>query len=134
MGSVLTLDKEVLRQALDRKYASHQQWKGTIIECSNSGVAHSSHSNHGGNRLERRENERRKWESLSDQKIVLQVLARLLNPIVDGSNPRALEITGKFQILQKVTVPSNEGGKLNPLEGSPIYVGVSWSSSKHMYQ
>ena len=70
MGSVLILDKVALRGVMDRKYASQLEQKGAAVECSNSGVAHSSHFSCSGNRLERRENERRKRESLRDQTTV----------------------------------------------------------------
>ena len=68
MGSVLTLDKVALRRVMEKEYTSQRQRKGAAVECSNSGVAHSSRSNRGGNRLERRDRERRKKESLRDQR------------------------------------------------------------------
>ena len=42
MGSVLTLDKVALRRAMEKEYIGQRQRKGAAIECSNSGVAHSS--------------------------------------------------------------------------------------------
>ena len=123
MGSVLTLDKVALRRMMEKEYAGQQQRKGAAVECSNKGVAHSSRSSRGGNRLERRDKERRKRESLRDQRTVSQVLARSLNPFVDGSNPRILGTTGKLQVLQQIAASSAEDGKKNPAEGSPIYVG-----------
>ena len=111
MGSVLTLDKVALRRAMEREYAGQWQRKGAAVECSNSGVAHSSRSSRGGDRMERRDKERRKRESLRDQRTVSQALARSLNPTVDGSDPRTLGTTGKLQILQQVAVSSTENGK-----------------------
>ena len=52
-------------------------------------------------------------------------MARSLNPIVDGSNPRTMGTTGKLQVLQQIAVSSAEDGKKNPAEGSPIYVGIT---------
>ena len=75
--------------------------------------------------LGKKRKERRKRESLRDQRIVSQVLVRSLNPTVDGSDLRTLEITGKLQILQQIAVPNNGKGKLNPTKGSPIYVGIN---------
>ena len=69
-GSILILEKVVLRCAMEKEYIGQQQREKAVVKCSNSGVAHSSHSSHGGNRLERRENERRKWETLRDQRTV----------------------------------------------------------------
>ena len=122
MGSVLTLDKVTLRHAMEREYVGQQQRKGAAVECSNSGVAHCSHSSHGGNRLERRDKERRKRESLRDQRTVSQALARSLNPNVDGSDPRTLGTTGKLQILQQIVVSIHGDGKYNTAEGSLVYV------------
>ena len=110
MGSVLTLDKVALRHAMEKEYADQRQLKGATVECS-SGVAHSSRSSRGGNRLERRDRERRKRESLRDQRTISQVLARSLNPIVDGSDLRTLGTTGKLQILQQIAISSTEDEK-----------------------
>ena len=125
MGSVLTLDKVALKRVMEKEYTGQRQRKGTSIECSNSGVAHSSRSSCGENCLKRRDKERRKWESLRDQRTVSQVLVRSLNLTVDGSDLRTLGTTGKLQILQQVAVSSVEGGKKNPTKGSPIYVGIT---------
>ena len=95
------------------------------VEWSNSGFSHSSCSSRGGNCLERREKERRKRESLTDQRTVSQALVRSLNSIVDGSDPRILEMTRKLQILQPIAVPSIAKGSLNPENGSPTYVGIT---------
>ena len=62
---------------------------------------------------------------MRDQRTISQVLARSLNPTVDGSNPRTLGTTGKLQILQQVAVSSVEDGKKSPAKGSPIYVGIT---------
>ena len=110
---------------MEKEYVGQQQRKKATVECSNSGVAHSSRSSRGGNRLERREKERRKRESLRDQRTVSQVLARSLNSTVGGSDPRTLETTGKLQILQPIAVPNTEEGSLNPEDGSPVYVGIT---------
>ena len=125
MGSVLTLDKVALRRAMEREYAGQRQWKGAAVECSNSGVAHSSRSSRGGTRLERRDKERRKRESLRDQRTVSQVLARSLNPTVDGSDPRTLGTTGKLQILQQIAVSSNEEWEKKSSKRQSIYVGIT---------
>ena len=125
MGSVLTLDKVALRRAMERKYAGQRQQKGAAVECSNNGVAHSSRSSRGGNRLDRRDRERRKRESLRDQRTFSQVLARSLNPTMDGSNPRTLGTTGKLQILQQVAISSTEDGKKNPAKGNLVYVRIT---------
>ena len=111
MGSVLTLDKVALRRMMEKEYAGQRQRKGAAVECSNSGVAHSSHSSRGGNRLERRDKERRKRESLRDQRIVSQVLARSLNPIVDGSNPRTLGTTESCKFCNKLLFPVQKTGR-----------------------
>ena len=55
----------------------------------------------------------------------MQVLARSLNPIVDGSNPRTLGTTEKLQILQQIAISNTKNGKNNPAEGSPVYVGIT---------
>ena len=70
MGSVLTLDKVALRHARWRKSTFGQrQRKVTIVECSNSGFAHSSRSSCGGKLPgKKRQNERRKQEILRDQR------------------------------------------------------------------
>ena len=62
---------------------------------------------------------------MRDQRTVSQILARSLNPTVDGSDPRTLEMTGKLQILQQIAVSSTADGKKNPAQGSPIYVGIN---------
>ena len=95
------------------------------MECSNSGVAHSSHSSHGENCLERREKERRKRESWGDQRTVSQVLARSLNSTEGGSGPRILETTGKLQILDPIVIPSTEEGSPNLAKGNLVYVGIT---------
>ena len=110
---------------MEREYAGQQQRKNAVVECSNSEIAHSSRSSRVGNCLERRDRERRKRESLRDQRTVSQVLARSLNPTVDGSDPRTLGTTGKLQILQQIAVFSTEDGKKNPAKGSPVYVGIT---------
>ena len=69
------------------------------MECNNSGVADSSSSSCAGNRLERKEKEKRKWGSLMDERTVSQVLVQSLNPKMGGSNMRTLESTQKLQIL-----------------------------------
>ena len=125
MGSVLTLDKVALRREMEKEYIWQRQRKVTIVECSNSGFAHSSRSSRGGNYLERRENERRKQEILRDQRTLSQVLVRLLNPTMDGSDPRILETTGKLQILEQIAISSTEDGRPNPAKDSPIYVGIT---------
>ena len=55
----------------------------------------------------------------------MQVLARSLNPTVDGSDLRTLGTTGKLQILQQIVVSSTADGRENPAKGSPIYVGIT---------
>ena len=125
MSSVLTLDKVALRSAMEKEYAGQRQRKGAAVECNNSGVAHSSRSSRGGNRLERIERERSRPESLRDQRIVLQVLARSLNPTLDGSDPRNLGTTGKLQILLQIAVSNTEDERQNPAKGSPVYLGIT---------
>ena len=95
-GSVLILEKVALRRAMEKEYAGQRQRKKAAVECSNGEVVPSSRSSRGGNHLERREKERRKWESLRDQRTASQVLARSLNSTVGGSDPRILETTGKL--------------------------------------
>ena len=96
MVPVLILEKVALKRAMEREDAGQRQQKRATVECSNSGVAHSSHSSRGGNSLEGRERERSKRESFKDQRTVSQVLMRSLNPTVDGSNPRTLRMIGKL--------------------------------------
>ena len=111
VGSVLTLDQVALRRAIEREYAGQRQRKGAAVECSNSGVAHSSRSSRGGDHPERRDKERRERESLRDQRTVLQVLVRSLNPAVDGSDPRTLETTESCRFCNKWLFSSSEEGR-----------------------
>ena len=96
IGSALILGKVALRHVMEKEYGGQRQRKKAAVECSNSGVAHSSHPSCGRNHLERREKERRKRESSRDQRTISQVLARSLNSTVGGSDPRTLETTGKL--------------------------------------
>ena len=59
-SSVLILEKVALRRAMEKEYAGQWQRKKVAVECSHSGIAHSSCFSRGGNRLERREKERKK--------------------------------------------------------------------------
>ena len=125
-GSVLILEKVALRRAMEKEYAGQQQRKKVAVECSNSGVAHSSRSSRGENRLERREKERRKRESLRDQRTVSQVLARSLNSTVGGSES---EDPGDDWEAADFAANScsryNAEGSINPADGSPVYVGIT---------
>ena len=71
-GSVLTIDMAALRQMKEKNIADQrqQQKKKTAVDCSNGGVTQSSRTNRVGNRLERRQKERCKRESLRDQRTI----------------------------------------------------------------
>ena len=62
---------------------------------------------------------------MRDDRTVLQVLARSLNPSEGGSNPRILKTTGKVQKLYKVAASSGCNGSPHHAVGSPLYVVVT---------
>ena len=127
-GSVLTVDMAALRQVKEKLLADQrqQQKKKVAVDCSNNEVTQSSRPNRAGNRLERRQRERCKRESLRDQRTIAQTLARSLNPNEDGSDSRNLAIIGKLQSLQQIFDKSNDrAGISNPLiKSSPEFVGI----------
>ena len=127
-GSVLTIDMAALRQVKEKLLADQrqQQKQKFAVDCSNNGVTQSSRTNRAGNRLERRQRERCKRESLRDQRTIAQTLARSLNPNEDGSDSRNLAIIGKLQSLQQIFDKSNGGaGNINLMtEISPEFVGI----------
>ena len=98
-GSVLTVDMAAPRQVKEKLLADQrqQQKKRVAVDCSNNEVTQFSRPNRDGNRLERRQRERCKRESLRDQRTIAQTLARSLNPNEDGSDSRNLAIIGKLQ-------------------------------------
>ena len=100
-GIVLILEKVALSRAKEREYASQQQGKRAVVEYTNSGVAHSSRFSRDGNRLKRREKERRKRESLRDQRTVSHILERWLNSTEGGSNPGTLGQLGSCRFCSQ---------------------------------
>ena len=123
---VLTIDMAALGQMKEKNTADQRQKKKTVVDYSNSGVTQSSHTNRARNRLEKRQRERCKRESLRDQRTITQTLARSLNPNEDGSDLRNLAIIGKLQSLQQIFDRSNDRNvNSNPMTKiSPQYVGI----------
>ena len=116
-----------LRQAKEKRLADQrqQQKKKAVVDCSNCGVTQSSRPNRAGNRLERRQREREKRESLRDNRTVAQILANSLNPIEDGSGSRILATVGQLQTLQQIFKSSDKDGSINQTKKvSPGYVGI----------
>ena len=127
-GSVLTVDMEALQQVKQKLLADQrqQQKKKVAVDCSNNEVTQSSCPNRAGNRLERRQRERCKRESLRDQRTIAQTLARSLNPNEDDSDSRNLAIIGKLQSLQQIFDKSNDRTETSNLliKSSPEFVGI----------
>ena len=89
-------DMVALKKEMEEKNAGQRQQRMVAVECSNCGVACSSHLQCGGNHKSRRQRQRLKQEFLRDQRTVSQVLARSLSSNQGGSDPRILETTGKL--------------------------------------
>ena len=65
-------------------------------------------------------------ECLRDATTVSQILARSLNSLQGGNNPRILEIAGKLQILQQLEVLSASEESINQsVDDNPLYVGIT---------
>ena len=59
------------------------------------------------------------------------MLARLLNDLQGGSDPRTPETTGKLQIPQKFSFPNAEKGTTNlSNKDNPVYVGMESYTSR----
>ena len=68
---------------------------------------------------------------MRDVRTVSWTLARSLNPFEGGSDPRNPEITGKLQILQKLSVPNVKEGNSNlSIQDSSVYVGVDYHTPR----
>ena len=116
-----------LRQAKEKRLADQrqQQKKKAAVDCSNCGVTQSSRPHRAGNRLERRQIEREKGESLRDNKTAEQILANSLNPIEDGSGSRILATVGQLQTLQQIFKSSNKDGSINQTKKVSLgYMGI----------
>ena len=87
------------------------------------GAAYPSRIQCGGNRKSRRKRQRVNWEHLRDVRTVLRTLARLLNLLQGGSDPR--ETIGKLQILWNFSDSNVAEGNTNLLvKDSLLYVGL----------
>ena len=76
-GSVLTVDMAALGQVKEKSLADQrqQQKKKVAVDCISNEVTQSSRPHRAGNRLERRQRERCKRESLRDQGTIAETLA-----------------------------------------------------------
>lgn len=127
-GSVLTVDMEALRHVKEEKDPDERQQpqKEVGVDCAIIGVAQSSHSNRRKIRLQKRQKDRRKRESLREHRTNTRVLARPLNSNEDGNAPRNLASTGELQVLQQAMGISNvSNASTNQVnQDRPQYVGI----------
>ena len=105
VGSVIVIEKEALKHAMETR-AGQRQKQGVSVGYCSCGAAYPLRNSRGGNREIRRKRQRASRGRLRDNRLASQILAKSLNPGAGGSDSRNLEATGKLQILQKFSVSS----------------------------
>ena len=125
VGSVIVIEKEALKQEMEKRAGQRQKQDVSVGYCS-CGAVYPPRVSRGGNRDTRRKRQRVNRGRLRDHRLASRILAQSLNPIEGGSDSRNSEATGKLQILQKFSVSSAEDGKYkNPAsKAESIYVGM----------
>ena len=125
MGSVIVIEKEALKQEMEKR-AGQRQKQGVSIGYCSCGAMYPPQNSHGGNRETRQQHQRVNRGHLRDNRLASWVLAKSLNPIEGGSDSRILEAIGKLQTLQQFSVSSDEEGKQQnqATEAKFIYVGM----------
>ena len=106
VGDVLVCNVEALEHAME-KSAGQQPPKGEVVGCCSCGAVHPSWDKCGGDRTARWRRQRVNKDPSRDDCILLCALARVLNPLQDGSAPRNTERPVKLQLLVVYWNPVN---------------------------